>query len=144
MKKGLILIPMLAILGACAAGGSAAPDVPSAKPAPQMVSLSGNAFYRERIALPPTAELIVQIRDVSLMDAPAPLIAETRVKTEGRQVPLAFTIDYDRAMLNPRHRYAVSARIEDGGTLRWITDTHHPLPEPGSGPLSMMLVSTAR
>ncbi len=103
------------------------PDAPSG-----IVTLSGTALYRERIALPPDARLIVRINDVSRMDAPAPVIAETEIATQGKQVPLAFTLRYDPTRIEARGRYAVSARILDGGgRLIWITDTHADLPPPG-------------
>lgn len=97
-----------------------------------LVTLSGTALYRERIALPADAHLTVRISDVSLMDVAAPVITETVIATEGRQVPLAFSLDYDPAHIDPRGRYAVSARITDGaGRLIWITDTHVSLPPQG-------------
>lgn len=104
------------------------------------VTLTGTALYRERIALQADALLTVTISDVSLMDAPARVIAQTRIPTEGRQVPLAFSLDYNSASIDPRHRYAVSARITDkADKLLWITDTHTPLPAPGQ-PVELLLV----
>lgn len=127
------LIP--AVLAAALAGCQTPPGdaATAARPAPAtLVTLSGSATYRERIALPPDARLTVRISDVSRMDAPAAVIAETQVAAKGRQVPLPFSVDYDPARIDPRGRYAVSARITDGGgRLIWITDTHVGLPPPG-------------
>lgn len=98
----------------------------------ETVTLSGTASYRERVALPPDAQLIVRISDVSRMDAPSQTIAESKTATDGRQVPLAFSLDYDPAHVDPRGRYSVSARIVDrAGHLIWITDTHADIPPPG-------------
>ncbi|WP_395336136.1 YbaY family lipoprotein [Novosphingobium sp. BL-8H] len=109
-----------------------------------MVTLTGHATYRERIALPPDARLSVAIADVSRMDTAAPVIASTEFATEGWQVPLAFTLDYDASKIDPRGRYAVSARITDGaGQLVWITDTHTSLPAPGQA-VELMLVRVQR
>ncbi|WP_243652420.1 YbaY family lipoprotein [Novosphingobium sp. PhB165] len=109
-----------------------------------MITLSGHATYRERIALPPAAHLSVAISDVSRMDTAAPVIASTEFATEGRQVPLAFTLDYDATKIDPHGRYAVSARITDGGgQLIWITDTHTALPAVGQ-PVELMLVQVQR
>lgn len=47
--------------------------------------LHGSLSYRERIALPPDAQVVLEVRD-----ATGALVAETRFPTEGRQVPLAF------------------------------------------------------
>jgi len=130
MRRAL-LIPLLAGLAACAT------NLPTEEPAPMAntgrhVTLSGTATYLQRIALPPDAKLIVRVSDVSRMDAAAPVIAETTIETAGKQVPLAFSLTYDSAKIDPRGRYGVSARIEDGGgRLIWITDTHNPLPPAG-------------
>jgi putative lipoprotein len=131
MRYAVLLLPLLAGLAACETSSPKDSSAESAKP-PRAVSLSGTASYRERIALPADARLAVEIRDVSLMDAPAPLIAKVEIPTAGRQPPLAFTLDYDATRIVPRNRYAVSARITDGtGRLIWITDTHVDLPPPG-------------
>ena len=115
------LIPLLASLAACAT-----------VPEPGTATLTGTATYRERIALPPDSRLIVTISDVSLADAPSVTIAQTETKTEGKQVPLAFSLNYDPARIEPRRSYAVSARILDGqGQLAWITDTRNTLPPAG-------------
>lgn len=137
----LLLLPILAALTACetADRSSAASET-----AADRVTLSGTAAYRERIALPPDARLKVAISDVSLADAPAPVIAETEIETAGRQVPIPFTLEYDPAQIVPGRSYAVSARITDAsGTLLWITDTRFALPAPGT-PANLMLVRVQR
>lgn len=129
----LSIIPLLAALGACATA-----------PEPGSATLTGTATYRERIALPPDSRLVVTISDVSLADAPSVTIAETEVKTEGRQVPLGFSLNYDPARIGPRRSYAVSARILDGqGQLAWITDTRTPLPPLGQS-IDLRLVQVRR
>ena len=46
--------------------------------------------------------------------------------SEGKQVPFAFSLTVDRADIDPRHSYAVSARITDAdGKLMFITDTRN-------------------
>lgn len=127
------LIPLLASLAACAT-----------VPEPGAATLTGTATYRERIALPPDSRLIVTISDVSLADAPSVTIAQTEMKTEGKQVPLAFSLSYDPARIEPRRSYAVSARILDGqGQLAWITDTRNTLPAPGQS-IELRLVQVRR
>lgn len=51
-------------------------------------SLSGTVAYRERIALDPSALLVVEARD-----AAGALVGEARVPSDGRQVPLPFALD---------------------------------------------------
>lgn len=131
--RSLPLVPLLAGLAACATA-----------PQPGTVTLNGTALYRERIALPPDSRLIVTISDVSLADAPSVTIAQTEMRTEGKQVPLAFSLTYDPARIDPRHSYAVSARILDGqGQLAWITDTRHTLPPAGQN-VELRLVQVRR
>ena len=96
----------------------------STAPAERTIAVTGSVTYRERIALPPTAQIEVTLADVSLADAPSRTLASQRFGAEGRQVPFAFALTVDRADLDPRHSYAVSARITDAaGRLMFITDT---------------------
>lgn len=91
-------------------------------------SVTGTVTYRQRIALPPDAVVTVRVEDVSRADAPADLIGEQVIKTEGKQVPIPFTVAYDRADIEEGHRYNVGARIEDGsGKLLFISDTLIPV-----------------
>ncbi len=95
-------------------------------PAEEPVSVTGSITYRERIALPPTAQVEVTLADVSLMDAPSKTIAQQSFTADGRQVPFAFSLTVDQRQLDPRHSYAVSARITDAsGKLMFITDTRN-------------------
>jgi putative lipoprotein len=95
-------------------------------PAEQPVSVTGSITYRERMALPPTAQVEVTLADVSLMDAPSKTIARQSFTADGRQVPFAFSLTVDQRQLDPRHSYAVSARITDAsGRLMFITDTRN-------------------
>ena len=98
----------------------------STAPAERTIAVTGSVTYRERIALPPTAQIEVTLADVSLADAPSRTLASQRFGAEGKQVPFAFALTVDRADLDPRHSYAVSARITDAdGKLMFITDTRN-------------------
>lgn len=113
LAVGMVAAPLLA---ACA-------TIP---PAEQPVSVTGSITYRERMALPPTAQVEITLADVSLMDAPSKTIAQQSFTADGRQVPFAFTLTVDQRQLDPRHSYAVSARITDAsGRLMFITDTRN-------------------
>ena len=80
-------------------------------PSEQPVSVTGSITYRERMALPPTAQVEVTLADVSLMDAPSKTIAQQSFTADGRQVPFAFSLTVDERRLDPRGRYSVSARL---------------------------------
>ena len=86
-------------------------------------SVTGSVTYRERLGLTPGAALVVELRDVSYADAPAPLIARQTISGPG-QVPIKFEVKYNRQDINPRNTYAVSARIvESDGRLAFTNDT---------------------
>lgn len=92
----------------------------------QQIAVSGSIAYRERIALPPSAQIEVRLDDVSLADAPSRTIARQAFGADGQQVPIAFLLRFDRGQIDPRHSYAVSARITGGdGKLMFITDTRN-------------------
>lgn len=86
-------------------------------------SLRGTVSYRERMALPPGAIVEVKLLDVSLADAPSRTIAETRVS--GRRIPAPWTLRFDTRQIEPRHSYALQARITHRGQLLFITTERH-------------------
>lgn len=90
----------------------------------ESVTVQGTVAYRQRIAMPPQAVLLVQVADVSLMDAPAKVLAESREEFAGRQVPLRFKLQVPKSAIDERHRYAVSARIMLGDRLAFISTEH--------------------
>jgi len=90
----------------------------------QTEKIQGSVTYRERIALPPTAQLEIVLADVSLADAPYRKISDLKITPAG-QVPIQFTIEYDPNKIDPRYTYAVMARITDGGKLLFINDTSY-------------------
>lgn len=105
----------------------AACDAPPSPPAPADAAgrITGTVTHRQRSALPPDAVVEVELRDVSLADAPAKLLGRQEIATKGRQVPIPFEIAYDPKAIDPRHSYAVTARILIGSQLALVTDTHH-------------------
>lgn len=141
--RNLMLIAALSF-GVALAACSPRPNPGKPVAGQGLATLTGEVTYRQRIALPPDAKLNVRIEDVSLMDAPSVTIAETSASTGGRQVPLAFTLDYDPLKIAPGRRYAVRADIRAAdGRLLWVTDTHMPLPPPGSPGMAIMLAQVA-
>lgn len=95
-------------------------------PGEEPVSVTGSITYRERSALPATAQIEIRLDDVSLADAPSSTIARQSFTADGRQVPFAFRLTVDQRRLDPRRSYAVSARITDaGGRLMFIADTRY-------------------
>lgn len=94
---------------------------------PGTALLTGSVLYRERIALPPDAEVAITLQDVSRADAPAVELASTTFNSEGRQVPLPFTLTYEPGKIDPAATYSLAARISNAGELLWISDAHTPV-----------------
>ena len=126
----ITLLTLLMALFVGLASCQAEPVLPTGTPEvdPERVSnafVSGTITYRERIALTPEMTILVELRDVSLADASAPLIASQTIPNPG-QVPISFRLPYDRDDIGPRNTYGISARIEEpDGRLIFINDTAH-------------------
>ena len=82
--------------------------------------IAGSAAYRERMALPSEAELIVRLLDVTSGDSAPALVAEDTVSPAG-QVPIAFEILFDDADVRADGRYALEARISVAGAVLFAT-----------------------
>ena len=94
----------------------------------EQATFTGEVHYRPRIALPPDAVVLVRLLDMSLADAPAQTLAVQTIQTEGRQMPIPFSLNYDASLIEPRYRYAIHAEIRDSeGKLMWTSDTTHPV-----------------
>ena len=112
-----LIAPLALVVAACS-------SMPGDEAASTQVEVT--AAYRERIMLPPGHMLTVKVEDVSLMDAPARVLAETSKPLEGRGPPYAVTLAVPNARIDARHTYAVRAEIRDpAGALRFTTDTRH-------------------
>ncbi|TPK61800.1 META domain-containing protein [Mesorhizobium sp. B2-4-15] len=105
-------------------------------------AVRGEVVYRERIALPPSAVLSVQLADVSLADAPARIIGEQKIKPAG-QVPISFEIKFDPSVIRSQMTYALQARITVDGRLMFISDVRHQLDPLTDAPQTIMLKMVA-
>jgi putative lipoprotein len=120
LRIGLASLILLIASGAMQAGGT---------PATQTVDnlmVTGTVSYRERIALPPDAVVLVQLRDVSLMDVAAKLISEQIIKPE-HSVPIPFSLPYAAQDIDERMTYSVFATIRSGDRLLFVSDRSYPV-----------------
>ena len=123
MKK---IAPFAAMTAFALAACATTPTTTPAPGADGMVSVTGEATYRQRIALPEDAVVTVRIEDVSRADAAATVLGEQTYATSGRQVPLPFTVNVYRAKLEDAARTNARVTIADGdGRLLWTTDSTH-------------------
>ena len=80
----------------------------------------GNVLGPGGTELPEDAVVYIRLRDVSLTDADADLIAE-QVITGEIQFPIPFTVTYNPREITENHTYAIGVSIEDGsGNLIYI------------------------
>ncbi|MFB2897196.1 YbaY family lipoprotein [Aerosakkonemataceae cyanobacterium BLCC-F50] len=93
----------------------------------QFSSVSGTVTYRERIALPTDALVIVQLQDTSKQDAAAAVIGQQIIPTQRRQVPFPFEIVYNQDRINAQNTYTVQARIIVDNRVRFINTTSYPV-----------------
>lgn len=98
------------------------PDAPNAQS-----SVTGRVLYLQRSALPPNAVLQVQLLDVTRANAPAIVLGEQRIHTNGRQVPIDFEVVYDPALVQDDHRYSLQARITVDNRLLFVSRQLYPV-----------------
>lgn len=87
--------------------------------------VTGTVTYRERIAVPTDAVVTVSLEDVSKMDVPSTLVAETRFRANGGP-PYAFALGYDPADIHNGRRYSLRATIRLGERLLFTSTEHIP------------------
>ncbi len=117
--------------------------VTPAKPEPAVTSsfidVGGSVTYLARIALPPDAVLVIEVRDTPRNARPR-ILAEQRIELAGRQVPIDFSTTIDRDLLGKKARVTVTARIESGGKRRFVSDKAYPALKEGKPlPLAITL-----
>jgi putative lipoprotein len=101
--------------------------------ATELKTIEVSVWYRERIMLPPGAEVNVILEDVAKMDVKAERIATKRLMPEGGP-PWDFSLHYDSTKIKDRGHYALRARVEVEGRLMFTSTEHIPAldHEPGT------------
>jgi putative lipoprotein len=115
MSRTVLFAALALALAACGFRQSTPPV------APVPAELTGTVSYRERIALPPDAQLRVRLEEIARGDGPPQFIAETTVPRIG-QPPVRFRIALDPRVIDPRRAYTLTARIEVGERLLFVND----------------------
>lgn len=89
-------------------------------------TITGEVYYRQRIALPPGAELSVVVLDASWNNPLANIFAGTNVPLDEKSVPVPFSFEVDKSTLIAGDRYEVWALIRSkAGDIIWRTDAGH-------------------
>jgi len=105
---------MLFAIGAC--------THPGASSSAEGATLTGTVAYRERVALPADAIAEISLVDATTQGAAAPVVAKVTVQSDGKQVPLPFSLHYDASRIDKTHLYTARAAIRSGGQLLFTTD----------------------
>jgi heat shock protein HslJ len=100
--------------------------------AAQARDITGQMMYRERIALAEDAQLVVELRGPGGV-----VVAEARIETDGRQVPLSFTLVAPDA-----GDFTLQGAIFTGGQADWLSAVV-PVPA-GEGALDLGPVALQR
>ncbi len=85
-----------------------------------MAIIKVEAFYRERMLVPPETVLHVTLSDVSKMDVAATLISEVKRENPGAP-PYRVELTYAPGKIDERMRYAVRASLRANGKLLFTT-----------------------
>ena len=141
-------IAALALSALAFAGCARQPAAPAdmgraAAPPAGLTSVSGTVTYRERVALPPTAVVTVQLVDAARADAPATVLAEQVIETQGRQIPIGFSLTVPAAAVAPPARLLLQAHITVDGAMRFATRQAVPVPYEGLARPIELLVKAA-
>ena len=117
-----VLLGLCAIAQTAHAEGDAAGSV-----------ITGTLTYLQRIALPPDAMVTVSLQDISLADARAKTLAEQKFPTAGKQVPIAFSLPFNPANIDPARTYTLRATISSGGRLLFASNMSNRVLTRGAG-----------
>ncbi len=117
--------------------------LPTASATAQSTILMGTVNYRERMALPGSVTILVQLVDVSKADAPAEVIAENRI-TGATTSPIPYRLQYDQSRIKLGRSYALQARISDGDQLLFINTARHAIFAGGRNNTRILVQRTAR
>lgn len=93
-------------------------------------TITGTVSYRERIALPVNAKLIIKLNDVSLMDVKAKLLAEKNYvfsKNNPAKIPFNFEINYLPEEIDPSHSYSIQAVITVDNKMIFTNTQSYPV-----------------
>lgn len=110
---------LLGCLGCATASGPVPP------PAVHQGLLSGTVTYRERVALPPGANVSVRLWD-ALEPPSTATVGEAKFVAQG-QVPLPFELFFAPDLIQEAHPYAARARISVEGVTVYESPTPVPV-----------------
>lgn len=108
-------------------------------PKQETAAITGEAYFRERMAVPEGSQLEIFLEDVSLADAPAKLLGNTLIPNAG-QPPYHFEVRYQPSEIMPGHTFNLRARLTLGEQLLFTTVQAYPVLSPAQGNNRLLLV----
>lgn len=121
MRKRL-LISSLSL--ACLGLSACTPPSPSTATTAEALTVKGELFYLQRIALSPNSTAKFSVYEVPPADASAKEVWQHKMDLGHSQVPIPFAFTVDKSQLALNQRYGLRAIIYDPqGNMRWTTDT---------------------
>lgn len=89
-------------------------------------TLTGKITHVGSSEIAGNSKVLVQIQDVSMMDAAAETLASVTI-TDATSFPISYTLKYDPSKVKAHHRYSMSVRINGpDAKLHFINDVHTP------------------
>jgi uncharacterized lipoprotein YbaY len=86
-----------------------------------MPAVSVEVSYRQRIALPPQAYVLVQLISTGASDADSVVLYATTIPTNGGQVPFTIDLPYDPAVVGAMGTLAIHAEIRAEGEVLFVS-----------------------
>ena len=91
-----------------------------------MESVTGEIAFRDRVAVPPNAEVRIELREFVRHDAPLVTLANTTI-TDIRRIPIPFEVEYDPLDIDPRRTYMIHASIISNDRTLYTTTDQFPV-----------------
>ena len=86
----------------------------------------GTITYLQPIPLPPDADLVVQLRELSGPGEPPWLVAERHIESPGR-LPVTFELRYDRRAIDATRRHELAALVLRGERTLLMSGRAYPV-----------------
>ena len=118
---GTIAFTLAALLLASCTTVEPAPAGAARAEATNTKVLNGSVLYRERIALPDSAKVRVQLIDGTPVEGAPKVFAETTFPSQGKQVPVPFALPFEPAKLDAGRPYALRAYILLDDKIAYVT-----------------------
>lgn len=115
----------LALLGGLVACAQEIPEMQAVAVVPaNALTLTGTLTYNDRVALSSDSRLRLTVHDMLSSNGDKSIVAEDIMPLEGKQIPIAFTLEPENAKFMQLNKYAFRAAIIDPNDAPlWTSET---------------------